>query len=223
SNAEAPDAIAFILLKDVTGGTRIAFTDRDYSETTGFAGITNEAAFMWTAGQNLAAGTIVTIQTDTSGSPIADIGTVVGGGGGLGKSETYYAMQGAVIDGLTDGGAGEITQAGVFLASLTLGGAAGDILEALTQAGAAMAFVPDEANQTNARYTGSLDTSDIDALAARIKSAGNWEANYTKALGFALVNGSMFGQPLLNDARVNEATVSLTWNQALDAAHPPAA
>ncbi len=221
-NAEAPDAIGFILLKDITGGTRITFTDRDYSATTGFAGITNEVAFVWTAGQNLKAGTVVTIQTDTAGNPIADIGMAVGGGGGLGKSETYYAMQGATIAGLGDGAAGEITGIGTFLASLTLGGAAGDIPAELSAAGSAFSFTVDPANQTNARYTGSLDASDPEALAARIKDMGNWEANYSKAPGFPLTDGGFFGAPLLSDARIDAGTITLGWNQALDAVNLPA-
>ncbi|MBP0437084.1 DUF4214 domain-containing protein [Tianweitania sediminis] len=214
-NAEAPDAIAFILMTDITGGTRITFTDRDYDASTGFNGITNEAAFTWTAGRDLPAGTIVTIQTDTNGNPVADIGTTKGGGGGVGKSETYYALQGAVIDGLVDGGAGVITNPGTFVASLTLGGSAGAIPVELTNAGAALSFTVNPANQTNARYSGSLDASDLQSLAASIKDPLNWEANHTKAPGFALVNGSLFGAPLVSNASTDGAVISVTFNQAL--------
>lgn len=220
-NAEAPDAMAFILLKAINGGTSITFTDRDYNATTGYAGITNEAAFVWTADQNYAAGTVVTIQTDVVGNPLADKGSTLGAGGGLGKSETYYAFQGGNIASLAEGAAGEITSAGTFLASLTLGGVAGDIPTELTTAGSALSFTINPANQTNARYTGSLDAVDLAALATRIKDAANWEANYTKAPGFPLVDDSFFGAPLPSDAQVNGATLTLTWNQALDAAHAP--
>jgi len=223
SNAETPDAIAFVLLKNVSGGTQIDFSDRDYHATNGFAGLTNEAAFRWTADQNYAAGTIVTIQTDTSGNPVADKGTTLGAGGGVGKSETYYAFQGGTIDGLANGTAGIISNAGTMLASLTLGGVAGAIPTELVTAGAALSFTIDPANQTNARYIGSLDASDIAALAARIKDAANWEANYTKAPGFALVDGSFYGAPLLTDAAVNGTSLTLTWNTELDAVNLPEA
>lgn len=222
-NAEAPDAIAFALMKDINGGTRITFTDRDYSDAAGFAGITNEMAFVWTADRDYKAGTFVTVQTDVTGNPIADKGTVVGGGGGVGKTETLYALQGTVIDALGEGTAGEILETGAFLASLTLGGVAGDIPAGLLAAGSAMSFTVDPANQTNARYVGSLDDSDIAALIERIKDPANWEASYTKAPGFGLVNGSLFGAPLLSRAEVNEATLTLTWNQPLDETHVPAA
>ena len=215
-NAEAPDAIAFVLLKSISGGTRIQLTDRNYSSATGFDGIDNEMAFVWTAGRDLPAGTVVTIQTDTQGSPIADVGTVVGAGGGIGKSETFYAMQGATIEGLTEGGAGLIRSPGTFLASLTLGGAAGDIPAALHDANAALAFVIDPANQTNARYVGSLDATDPAALAERIQDPANWEFNVTKAPGFPLVNGGFFAAPLLRGAEVAGDTLTLTWNQPLD-------
>lgn len=222
-NAEATDAMAFVLLKAINGGTSITFTDRDYNATTGYAGITNEAAFVWTADQNYAAGTVVTIQTDVDGNPLADKGSTLGAGGGLGKSETYYAFQGGSIASLAEGAAGEITSVGTFLASLILGGAAGDIPAELTTAGSALSFTINPANQTNARYTGSLDAGDLAALATRIKDADNWEANYTKAPGFPLVDDSFFGAPLLSDAEVNGATLTLTWNQPLDAAHAPLA
>lgn len=221
-NAEAPDAIAFILLKDITGGTSVNFTDRDYNATTDFTGITNESAFTWTAGQDLKAGTVITIQTDTSGNPIANIGTTLGSSGGIGKSETYYAMQGATIANLQSGSAGEITNTGTLLASLTLGGTAGAIPDALTTAGTAFSFTISPANQTNARYTGSLDATDLVALAASIKDLSNWEANYTKAPGFTLVDNSLFGAPLLSSGEVKGAQITLTWNQALDIDNLPA-
>ena len=220
-NAEAPDAIAFVLLKDISGGTSIDFSDRDYDASNGFAGLTNEAAFRWTADQHYAAGTIVTIQTDSGVNPVADKGSTLGAGGGVGKSETYYAFQGGTIAGLADGAAGIISNSGTMLASLTLGGSAGAIPEELVAAGSAKNFMIDPANQTNARYIGSLDASDIAALAARIKDTNNWEANYTKAPGFALLDGSFYGAPLLTDASVNGTSLTLTWNTALDTANLP--
>lgn len=89
ANAEAPDAFAFVLLRPVNGGTRITFTDRDRKTGTDeFTGVTNETAFVWTADENLPAGTIVTVQTDVTGNPIADKGATLGAPGGLGKEET---------------------------------------------------------------------------------------------------------------------------------------
>lgn len=220
-NAEAPDAIAFVVLKEIAGGTRIAFSDRDYKDSTGFAGITNETAFVWKADKNYAAGTVVTIQTDTDGNPIADKGHTLGAGGGLGKSETYYAFQGATIDALAEGSAGEITAATRFLASLTLGGAAGAIPAELSTAGAALSFTISPAMQTNARYVGSLDATDVSALAARIKDPNNWQANFTQQPGFSLVDGSFFGAPLLTAASVNGSSATLTFNTEVDALNLP--
>jgi hypothetical protein len=95
-NAEAPDAYAFVLLKAVNGGTQVTFTDRDRKAgALEFTDITNETAFVWTADQNLPAGTIVTIQTDVTGNPVADKGTTLGSPGGIGKSETIYAFTAA--------------------------------------------------------------------------------------------------------------------------------
>lgn len=197
ANAEAPDAYAFVLLKAVNGGTQVMFTDRDRKAgTLEFSGLTNESAFVWTADQNLPAGTIVTIQTDVSGKPVADKGTTRGAGGGIGKSETVYAFTGGAMAGLSDGAAGEITSVGNFLASITLGGAAGTIPDAVTTAGTGFSFVVSPANQTNAIYTGSLDRSDLAAFAARVKDPANWTVRYAPAAGWPLTNNSLFGDRL---------------------------
>ncbi|MGJ7603671.1 Ig-like domain-containing protein [Variovorax sp. LT1R20] len=197
-NAEAPDAYAFVLLKAVNGGTQVMFTDRDRGKdgVLEFTDITNETAFVWTADQNLPAGTIVTIQTDVTGNPIADKGTTLGSPGGIGKSETVYAFTGGTIENLTPGKAGKITAVGNFLASLTLGGAAGTIPDAITTAGTGFSFTVSPANQTNAIYTGSLDRSDLGAFAARVKNPANWTIRYAPAVGWPLTNNSLFGDKL---------------------------
>lgn len=197
ANAEAPDAYAFVLLKAVNGGTQVTFTDRDRKAgTLEFSGVTNETAFVWTADQNLPAGTIVTIQTDVTGNPIADKGTTLGSPGGIGKSETVYAFTGGTIAGLSEGKAGEITSVGNYLASITLGGAAGTIPDAITTAGTGFAFTVAPANQTNAIYTGSLDRADLAAFAAHVKNPANWTVRYAPAAGWPLTNNSLFGDKL---------------------------
>ncbi|MGF6346190.1 Ig-like domain-containing protein [Variovorax sp. W2I14] len=197
-NAEAPDAYAFVLLKAVNGGTQVMFTDRDRGKdgVLEFTGITNETAFVWTADQNLPAGSIVTIQTDVTGNPIADKGTTLGSPGGIGKSETIYAFTGGTIENLAPGKAGKITAVGSFLASLTLGGAAGTIPDAITTAGTGFSFTASPANQTNAIYNGPLDRSNLALFAARVKDPANWTVRYAPAVGWPLTNNSLFGDKL---------------------------
>lgn len=192
ANAQAPDAFAFVLTRAVTGGTRIYFTDRDRKAATEFVGITNEAAFVWTADQDLPAGTIITIQTDTGANPIADKGAVLGKAGGIGKEETYFAFAGGTIAGLGANAAGEITSVGNYLASITLGGAAGDVPAELTLGGTAMSFTISPAIQTNVIYSGSLDRSDMAAFAARVKDPANWTADFSGGPGRTLSSGSFF-------------------------------
>ncbi|BEP55314.1 hypothetical protein GmRootV118_25580 [Variovorax sp. V118] len=197
ANAEAPDAYAFVLLKAVNGGTQVLFTDRDRGDGTAeFTGNTKETAYFWTANQNLPAGTIVTIQTDVVGSPIADKGFTLGSPGGIGKSETIYAIAGGTIKGLGEGKAGEITSVGNYLASITLGGKAGSIPDALTTAGTAFSFTVDPLNQTNSIYIGSLDRSDLAAFAARVKNPANWVQRYAPEAGYPLTRDSLFGDKL---------------------------
>ena len=195
ANAEAPDAFAFALLKAVNGGTKITFTDRDRKTGTAeFKGLTNETAFVWTADRNLPAGSIVTIQTDVAGSPVADLGFTLGAPGGLGKEETIYAFTGGAIADLGEGTAGEITAVGDYLASITLGGIKGNTIPPqLTAAGTAFSFVVSPTNQTSAIYAGSMDRTDLAAFAMRVRFAGNWNRRYKPELGYPLVDDSLFG------------------------------
>lgn len=198
-NAEAPDAFAFMLLKAVDGGTRIQFTDRDRGKKgiAEFEGLTNETAMAWTADRYLPAGTIVTIATDVTGNPEADIGFAIGAPGGLGKEETIYAMTGAVIDDLGDGTAGEIRSVGQFLASITLGGEKDNTIPAeLDAAGTAARFVVTPANQTSAIYVGALDASDPVVLSTLVRDPANWQVRRKPEAGYPLVNGSLFGDRL---------------------------
>jgi hypothetical protein len=199
ANAEATDAIAFTVLKDISGGTQVTFSDRDYLKASNFTGITNEGVFRWTADRDIKAGTIITIQTDTAPlSPIADIGTTLGAPAGIGKEEVIYAMVGTVVSKLADGSAGTITSPGQFLASITLGGlgtggkSPREIPDVLISAGTAMDFSVSPANQTNAIYAGSFDRSSLASFAARIKLKANWDVSYAPAPGYPLTNGSMF-------------------------------
>jgi len=183
ANSDTTDAFSFILLRSVTSGTQIGFTDRNFSEATGMPA-SGEGAYLWTADRGYAAGTIVTIQPDASGGPIADRGTLRGDGGGLSASgETIYAFQGSIVlpDGPSPSGAITIDR---LLASLNVGGAAaGDVPASI--AAASQSF-----NADNAKFTASTSATDIAALVALIDNPANWTLNDTTA--FALSNGSLF-------------------------------
>ncbi|HDO1354929.1 TPA: Ig-like domain-containing protein [Aeromonas veronii] len=205
-NAEAPDAIAFMLMKRINGGTRITFTDRDYYAAKGAfwhrkndAPALNEGVFTWTADRNLNAGDIITIQTDTALSPIADIGQVIGSPSGLGKEETIYAMVNTEIRDLEDGVAGEITSAGSFLAALTLGGQNGSDIPAEIS-NHHLSFVPEngKADQTNALFDVMNCGRSHEDVNLNLKNASCWHVTFKSegAFGFPLyTNGSLFEQP----------------------------
>ena len=180
-NADAPDAFAFALLTSLSRGTQIGFSDRDYSEGNGFSGLTNEAAMIWTADRDYAAGTIVTIQPDAGSgiNPLADKGSVQGEGGGLSTTaETLYAFLGSIAD-LGDGAAGEIVL-DKLLASINVGGAAAGYVPA-SIAPTSISLMTD-----NARYNGSLDPDVLTGLATHPDS---WIGSDVQA--YALSNGAM--------------------------------
>ena len=185
ANGDAVDAFAFAILKDVAAGTKIGFTDRNYVTATEFVGITNESAFIWTADQNYAAGTIVTIQPDvaTGTNPLADKGTTQGAGGGLSTTaETVYAFLGDIA-ALATGSAGAVTVT-QMLASLNVGGAAaGDVPASIGATSVSLSL-------DNARYNGSFDYNDLPAFLLAADNPANWQTSDTTA--FALVNNSLF-------------------------------
>jgi uncharacterized protein YjiK len=180
-NADSPDALAFILMKPVSAGTSIYFSDRDSLTAT------NESAFQWVADQAYPAGTIVTLQPD--GQPIkADKGSVLGKDGGISAtSETIFAFQGG-IEGLGAGTAGNLTVER-YIAAINVGGAAGPLDSAL-QAELAVASAFISLAFDNVKYTGSLDSTDLPALRARIANTANWSGSDT--VPFTITDNSLF-------------------------------
>lgn len=183
ANADATDAISFVLLKAVARTTTIQFTDKDYSAAGAGSFGSGESAFTWTADVDYPAGTIVTIQPDNA-VPIADLGQVSGVGGGIGASgETYYAFQGTITNAATS----DITVAR-FLASLNVGGLAdGDIPASINTTDASFTFT-----QNNVKYTASLDRQNLTTFAARVRDTStNWQKQDSPS--FPITAGHMFG------------------------------
>jgi hypothetical protein len=185
ANGDATDAFSFAFLKNISAGTQIGLSDRNYSASTAFAGITDESAMLWTADKNYPAGTIVTIQPDaaTGTNPVADKGSAQGKGGGISTtSETIYAFLGDIA-GLADGAAGAVTM-DKLLASINVGGAAaGDVPASISTTSVSF-------TQDNARFNGSFNFNDLPGFQLAVATAANWQTNDTTA--FALVNNSLF-------------------------------
>jgi len=174
--------VAFALLKPVSAGTQIGFSDRDYTVAAGMPA-TGESAYMWTADVAYPAGTIITVQTNPN-PPLVDKGSVQGAGGGIsGTAETIYAFQGTIA-GLTATTGGAIT-VDRFLAAMNIGTAAGDIPAELVTAGATISFPLD-----NAKFNGSLDRSDLAAFASRVRNFANWVTD--DATAYPLTANSLF-------------------------------
>jgi hypothetical protein len=180
-NTDSTDAFVFTVTKAIGAGTQIGFTDRDYTVAGGMPA-TGESAYLWTADQAYAAGTVITIQPDQSGAnnPIVSHGTALGKGGGLSATaETVYAFQGSIA-GLGAGTAGAIT-ATTYLGAINAGGAA---------AGEAPAGITIQSIAVdNGFYNKSRDATDIDALKAAVTNSTNWTVNDDTAI--AIVGNNM--------------------------------
>jgi hypothetical protein len=144
---------------------------------------TGESAFLWTADQNYAAGTIVTIRPDAASGPLADKGTTQGAGGGLSATaETVYAFLGDIA-ALATGSAGAVTVT-QLLASLNVGGAAaGDVPASISATSVSL-------SSDNALYNGSFDYNDLPAFLLAADNPANWQTSDTAA--FTLAYNSLF-------------------------------
>ena len=100
-NSDGADDLAFVALSAIPQHSVIFFTDEEWNGTN-WASYT-EAAFIWVANSNIAAGTIVTmssVSTVFAGTTTSNLGTVLGlsdanDNGGLGNSdEAVFAFQG---------------------------------------------------------------------------------------------------------------------------------
>ncbi|TEW54724.1 DUF3616 domain-containing protein [Psychromonas sp. RZ22] len=216
ANAESPDAIAYMLKKDINGGTEIMFSDRDYNnEKEAFwrekdqALATNEGVFRWTADRNMQAGDIVTIQTGTDFSPHANVGQVLGSPSGIGKAETIYAMINTKVEDLSDGYAGVITDPGTFIAAISLGGLDEDndiptniihLRQYFHPDGADI--IPDLADQTNAIFDVDTCGRSLESIIGNIDNTACWKVTFKSegAVGFPLNDdGSLFAESILSN------------------------
>jgi len=73
------DNFAFVLLRSVTAGTNISFTDCGWNEASGFTAFPGDSHFVWTASSSLSEGTVVTITTNNGNTlPQANTGNTSG-------------------------------------------------------------------------------------------------------------------------------------------------
>ncbi|WP_373289736.1 choice-of-anchor I family protein, partial [Polymorphobacter multimanifer] len=90
-NADGNDDLAFVALKAIAAGQVIYFNDQEWQGT---AFNTGEGQVTWTASANIAAGTVVTINS-FSNAPVSNLGTTSGSSGLGSDGEIVYAYVGA--------------------------------------------------------------------------------------------------------------------------------
>ncbi len=169
-NADGNDDIAFVALDAIPSGTVIYFNDREWQ---GAAFNTGEGEVTWTAGSDIAAGTIVTINS-FGGTPTSNLGTVSGSSGLSATTEIVYAFLGTAntpttfLAAIANGG---FTIDGGTLAGtgLTVGTTAIDLNT--VDAGADIGVF-------NGVRTGAASFA---AYASTINDAANWQTEDTSA------------------------------------------
>ena len=110
-NADGNDNLSFVALEAISSGTVIRFTENEWNGSA-FAD-QNEANYTWTATSNIAAGTIVRLDSLGSGTATSNLGSVVvAGNRGLNASgDQVYAYTGTSATSVTEFLAAVSTQA----------------------------------------------------------------------------------------------------------------
>jgi hypothetical protein len=97
SSSANGSAFSFVLLRDITSGTQIKFTDYGWKNTNAFRTDADEKVITWTANSDLFAGTHVLFTGDNSGDYAVNIGTVNSGSGEFllnDNGDQIFAFQG---------------------------------------------------------------------------------------------------------------------------------
>jgi len=90
SDAGGPftDYVSFVLLTDIDAATTITFTDRGWSDTTGFSNSPGDGDYTWTSGVARTAGDIITLNLS--------IGVLSNGGAYSNIGDQLFAIQGTI-------------------------------------------------------------------------------------------------------------------------------
>lgn len=169
-NADGNDNLAFVAFKDIAVGQVIYFSDNEWNGTA-WADY-NESAFSWTATSDIAAGTIITIDSIGTGTATSNLGDVVipidgnGTNRGLsGSGEMVYAYLGTP------------TTPTAFLAAVSNNGASSGSLTntGLTYGVNAIDLGAIDADADIGAYTGARDNAaTLAAYREAINTATNW-------------------------------------------------
>lgn len=183
-NSDDPDSWTFVLLRDISAGTQINFTDNGWFAAGGFRA--SEGTISWTAGSNLTAGTEITID-----GLIASTGSVANVSGSLLLStsgDQIFAYQGPA-------------SAPVFLSGINFDGTgwAADATNANNSAlpstltNGVNAISVGETD--NGAYNCSTTTGGPSVIRAALNNAANWTLSSSRIsitnCGFTLPNGSL--------------------------------
>ncbi len=166
-NGDGTDNLAFVALADLANGAQIFFTDNEWD---GSAFNTGETKFTWTATSDIAAGTIVTLNSLSAAGGTSNLGSIVyteTANFGIGNNdETIYAYVGT-------------TASPIFLAAVANGGfaAANGVLTntGLTQGTHAINIGDIDDDADIGAFTGTrAGQGDFSNYLSAINNTANW-------------------------------------------------
>ncbi|OQP64553.1 hypothetical protein [Niastella populi] len=228
SEVSSADEFAFMLLKDVSAGTTITFTDHLWLSTGGFYintlyGACNTEAFLnWTATSALPLGTVVVIANPGGVSPnpsmaTATTGTVFVAGGCPDLSfptsgDVLYAYQGTMpVDNTATNFLAAINMDGAWLTGASQSTSAGALPTNLSTAHVLL-LTPEV---DNAVYRGNL-TGTAAALRTAINNPANWATDDVTPFALPADIGPLPVTWYSFTAAKKEKTVGLQWQTATE-------
>lgn len=243
--AQDPDSFQFVLLKAVTAGTIIVFTDNGYRTTDGLYNVT-EGALRWTAAADYAAGTIISGSFSVSGStftPSSSEWTLQSDGNPATPAANNFALSTggdsliAVVNwtpnasGASGTAIAALRTSGSFEDPYTTGANLSGLPAGLTVGVNAIA-VGTGANSSlryNPSATNSVEVGTVDQLRASINNAANWQispnattigittATFTVTPNYNFIYGTTHGGQTLPGTAAADYIVSGNGNDVINA------
>ncbi len=198
-NTDGDDDFAFVLLKDISAGTSIKFTDKGWNDGAGFFTVLGDGIWEWSTASDLPAGTIVHIKTTNDG--IIEAGSLAASPGTVAwyeNNSTVISYAGDQVFLYQGDEATPTIIAGIHWnveAGTTTGNWDGSATSAMTSAlpdqltngvNAIWVYQAGPTEKDNFRYNGSTTSGTPSELRTAIYNLNNWDVDDTNTTAYTL-------------------------------------
>ncbi|MCG8411527.1 MAG: hypothetical protein MI739_09610, partial [Bacteroidales bacterium] len=193
-NTDDDQDFSFILFQDIDSGTIIYFTDKGWTDGTGFVNTTsNDGTTTWTASSDLSKGTIINIVNFPWGSPTTNIGIVSGNVIPSAFGDQLFAYQGTEASPYVITGVHFNSKTGTDVNNWdgsTTSFETSALPDVLTPGTNAVWLYIEynglDLERDNFRYDCSVTSGSVEQLRAAINNLDNWEVDMTDFTAYTL-------------------------------------